>query len=179
MRTVWTDSQGKEHKQVGPLSLIVSSFATVTDARKDVTPDLKPGFSRLMLIDLGNGKNRLGASALAQVYNQIGDTVPDMESAEAVRACYDAMQELVERGLVAAYHDRSDGGVAVTLAEMAMSGGRGVAVNLTGDNALAALYNGELGAVFSKHGVEQSVLCVSLFPMEYFQPILQYTERKD
>lgn len=147
MRTVWTDSQGKEHKQVGPLSLIVSSFATVTDARKDVTPDLKPGFSRLMLIDLGNGKNRLGASALAQVYNQIGDTVPDMESAEAVRACYDAMQELVERGLVAAYHDRSDGGVAVTLAEMAMSGGRGVAVNLTGDNALAALYNEELGAV--------------------------------
>ncbi len=147
MRTVWTDSQGQEHKQVGPLSLIVSSFATVTDARKDVTPDLKAGDSRLMLVDLGKGKNRLGASALAQVYNQIGDTVPDLESPEALRAFYEAMQELVEKGLVRAYHDRSDGGVAVTLAEMAMAGGRGVAVNLTGADALSALFSEELGAV--------------------------------
>ena len=147
MRTVWTDAQGREHKQVGPLSLIVSSFATVTDARKDVTPDLKPGASRLMLVDLGNGKNRLGASALAQVYNQVGDCPPDMESPESVRAFYDAMQELVAQGLVLAYHDRSDGGVAVTLAEMAMAGGRGVAANLTGRDALSALYSEELGAV--------------------------------
>lgn len=147
MRTVWTDSKGAEHKQVGPLSLIVSSFATVTDAHKDVTPDLKPGASRLMLIDLGNGKNRLGASALAQVYNQIGETVPDMESPEAVRAVYEAMQELVAQGLVLAYHDRSDGGVAVTLAEMAMAGGRGVAANLVGQDALSALFSEELGAV--------------------------------
>lgn len=147
MRTVWTDSRGQEHKQVGPLSLIVSSFATVTDARKDVTPDLKPGLSRLMLVDLGNGKNRLGASALAQVYNQIGDTVPDMESPEALRAFYEAMQELVEKRLVLAYHDRSDGGVAVTLAEMAMAGGRGVAANLVGADALSALFSEELGAV--------------------------------
>ncbi|MDO4527236.1 MAG: phosphoribosylformylglycinamidine synthase [bacterium] len=147
MRTIWTDSKGQEHKQVGPLSLIVSSFATVTDARKDVTPDLKPGLSRLMLIDLGNGKQRLGASVLAQVYNQMGDIVPDMDEPKAVRACFEAMQELVEKGLVLAYHDRSDGGVAVTLAEMAMAGGRGVAVNLTGNDPLAALYNEELGAV--------------------------------
>ena len=147
MRTVWTDSQGAEHKQVGPLSLIVSSFATVTDAHKDVTPDLKPGASRLMLVDLGNGKNRLGASALAQVYNQIGDEVPDMESPEAVRSFYEAMQELVAQGLVLAYHDRSDGGVAVTLAEMAISGGRGVAANLVGQDALSALFSEELGAV--------------------------------
>lgn len=147
MRTVWTDSQGREHKQVGPLSLIVSSFATVTDAHKDVTPDLKPGASRLMLVDLGNGKNRLGASALAQVYNQIGDAVPDLESPEALRAFYEAMQELVEKRLVLAYHDRSDGGVAITLAEMAMAGGRGVAVNLVGADALSALFSEELGAV--------------------------------
>lgn len=147
MRTVWTDSKGAEHKQVGPLSLIVSSFATVTDAHKDVTPDLKPGASRLMLVDLGNGKNRLGASALAQVYNQIGEAVPDMESPEAVRSFYEAMQELVAQGLVLAYHDRSDGGVAVTLAEMAISGGRGVAANLVGQDALSALFSEELGAV--------------------------------
>ncbi len=168
MRTIWTDSKGQEHKQVGPLSLIVSSFATVTDARKDVTPDLKPGFSRLMLIDLGNGQQRLGASVLAQVYNQMGDVVPDMDDPKAVRACFEAMQELVDKKLLLAYHDRSDGGVAVTLAEMAMAGGRGVAVNLTGADALAALYNEELGAVLqvaeenaeaveailSKHGVK-------------------------
>ncbi len=147
MRTVWTDSKGQEHKQVGPLSLIVSSFATVTDARKDVTPDLKPGLSRLMLVDLANGKQRLGASALAQVYNQIGDTPPDMEDAALVRKFFEAMQEAIEQKLILAYHDRSDGGVAVTLAEMAMSGGRGIAVNLVGENALAALYNEELGAV--------------------------------
>lgn len=184
MRTVWKDSQGKEHKQVGPLSLIVSSFATVTDARKDVTPDLKPGFSRLMLVDLGNGKDRLGASALAQVYNQIGDTVPDMESAESVRAFYEAMQEMVERGLVAAYHDRSDGGVAVTLAEMAMAGGKGVAVNLTGKDALSALYNEELGAVLqvleenaaeveailTKHGVNGAWIGLT-----QEEPVLQIT----
>lgn len=147
MRTVWTDSKGQEHRQIGPLSLIVSSFATVTDARKDVTPDLKPGTSRLMLVDLAGGRQRLGASALAQVYNQIGDTVPDMEDPLKVRAFYEAMQELVERGLLLAYHDRSDGGVAVTLAEMAISGGRGVAVNLIGADPLAALFCEELGAV--------------------------------
>ncbi len=147
MRTVWKDAEGKEHKQVGPLSLIVSAFATVKDARKDVTPDLKPGGGRLLLVDLGNGKNRLGGSALAQVYNQVGDDVPDMDSPESVRAFYDAMQELVEKGLVLAYHDRSDGGVAVTLAEMAMAGGRGVAVNLVGRDALSALFSEELGAV--------------------------------
>ena len=147
MRTVWTDSRGQEHRQVGPLSLIVSAFATVTDARLDVTPDLKPGVSRLMLIDLGRGKDRLGASALAQVYNQIGDTVPDVADAAALRACFEAMQELVAKRLILAYHDRSDGGVAVTLAEMAMAGGIGVAVNLRGRDVLAALFNEELGAV--------------------------------
>lgn len=188
MRTIWTDSKGEQHKQVGPLSLIVSSFATVTDARKDVTPDLKPGASRLMLVDLGNGKNRLGASTLAQVYNQIGDTTPDMESPEALRAFYDAMQELVEAGLVLAYHDRSDGGVAVTLAEMAMSGGRGVAVNLTGADALSALFNEELGAVLqvaeeyaseveailAKHGVKADWIGL---PQD--EPVLQITVNDD
>lgn len=184
MRTIWTDSKGEEHKQVGPLSLIVSSFATVTDARKDVTPDLKPGFSRLMLIDLGKGKQRLGASVLAQVYNQMGDTVPDMDDPKAVRACFEAMQELVEKELVLAYHDRSDGGVVVTLAEMAMAGGRGVAVNLTGADPLAALYNEELGAVIqvaeenaaaveailAQHGVTAE--CIGLVQDE---PVLQIT----
>lgn len=147
MRTVWTDSQGREHRQVGPLSLIVSAFATVTDARLDVTPDLKAGPSRLLLVDLGNGRDRLGASALAQVYGQIGDTVPDVEDAAALRAFYEAMQELLAKRLVLAYHDRSDGGVAVTLAEMAMAGGVGVAVNLRGRDALSALFSEELGAV--------------------------------
>ncbi|MEG1552064.1 MAG: phosphoribosylformylglycinamidine synthase [Kiritimatiellia bacterium] len=147
MRTVWTDSKGQQHCQVGPLSLIVSAFATVTDARKDVSPDFKPGDARILLVDLGEGKNRLGGSALAQVYNQIGDIMPDLEDADRLRHFYDAMQEIVERELALAYHDRSDGGLVVTLAEMAMAGGRGVAANVPGEEVLSALFNEELGAV--------------------------------
>ncbi|MBP5226858.1 MAG: phosphoribosylformylglycinamidine synthase [Kiritimatiellae bacterium] len=147
MRTVWEDSQGKSHKQVAPLSLIVSAFAPVTDVRKAVTPDLKPGASTLFLIDLSKGKNRLGASALAQVYNQVGDVAPDMDDPLLLKAFFEAVQELVEKGLLLAYHDRSDGGVAVTLAEMAITGGRGVKADLGAGDPLAVLFSEEPGAV--------------------------------
>jgi phosphoribosylformylglycinamidine synthase len=147
MRTVWQDSRGASHRQVAPLSLIVSAFAPVWDVRKTVTPDLKPGASMLILVDLGCGRNRLGASALAQVYNQVGDQAADADDPALVRAFFEAMQELVDDELLLAYHDRSDGGVVVTLAEMAISGGRGVTVALPGEDALAALFSEELGAV--------------------------------
>ncbi len=167
MRTVWKDSKGAEHKQVGPLSAIITAFATVTDVRKDVTPELKPGDSVLLFADLACGKTRLGGSALAQVYSQIGLETPDLESPECLKAFFNAMQELVGAGLVLAYHDRSDGGLAVTLAEMAMAGGRGVMADLPGADPLAALFNEELGAVlqiaagdlpaveavFARHGI--------------------------
>jgi phosphoribosylformylglycinamidine synthase len=149
MRTVWNDSTGRTQRQVSPLSLIVSAFAPVGDVRHTVTPDLKPGASVLLLLDLGAGRNRLGGSALAQVYNQIGDQAPDLDDPALFVRFFAAMQELVERDWLLAYHDRSDGGVAVTLIEMAMAGGRGLAVNLPGParDPLAALFSEELGAV--------------------------------
>ncbi len=147
MRTVWQDSQGASHRQVAPLSLIVSAFAPVKDVRKTLTPDLKPGASTLLLIDLGQGRNRLGASALAQVFNQVGDSAPDATDPALLKAFFEAMQALVADGLLLAYHDRSDGGVVVTLAEMAFTGGQGVKVDLPGKEPLGALFSEELGAV--------------------------------
>lgn len=147
MRTAWKDSAGASHRQLAPLSLIVSAFAPVTDVRKTVTPDLKPGGSRLLLLDLGQGRNRLGGSALAQVYNQVGNRAPDCDDPARLRSFFDAMQELVAAGLLLAYHDRSDGGLAVTLAEMAVTGGCGLRAELSGDDPLAALFSEELGAV--------------------------------
>ena len=173
MRTVWQDSRGTSHRQVAPLSLIVSAFAPVRDVRKTVTPDLKPGASTLLLIDLGKGRNRLGASALAQVYNQVGDTAADADDPLLLRAFFEAVQELVAGGLLLAYHDRSDGGAAVTLAEMAFAGGRGLNAELPGREPLGALFSEELGAVLqvadarldaamgvlSKHGLASADVC--------------------
>jgi phosphoribosylformylglycinamidine synthase len=147
MRTVWQDTQGVSHRQIAPLSLIVSAFAPVKDVRKTLTPDLKPGDSSLLLIDLGKGRNRLGASALAQVYNQAGEGCADADDPVLVRAFFDAMQVLVEQRLLRAYHDRSDGGAVVALAEMAISGGRGLSVTLPGTDPLGALFSEELGAI--------------------------------
>ena len=149
MRTVWQDDAGASHRQTAPLSLIISAFAPVNDVRRTITPDLKPDESLLVLIDLGLGKNRMGGSALAQVYNQVGDQAPDLDTPELFGSFFAAMRQLVEQQLVLAYHDRSDGGLAVTLIEMAMSGGRGLDVNLIGDAAepLAPLFSEELGAV--------------------------------
>ena len=149
MRTVWQDADGASHRQTAPLSLIVSAFAPVNDVRKTVTPDLKPDESLLLLVDLGLGKNRLGGSALAQVYNQVGDQAPDLDDPALFARFFTAMRQLIERQLLLAYHDRSDGGAAVTLIEMAMSGGRGVDVNLFGnpEAPLAPLFTEELGAV--------------------------------
>jgi len=147
MRTVWQDSKGASHRQVAPLSLIVSAFAPVQDVRKTLTPDLKPGASTLLLVDLGRGANRLGASALAQVYNQVGDSSADADDPVLLKAFFDAMQELVAEGLLLAYHDRSDGGAVVTLAEMAFAGGRGMKVELPGKDSLRVLFSEELGAV--------------------------------
>ncbi len=146
MHTTWTDSQGASHKQVAPLSLVVSSFSPVDDVTLTVTPDLKKGASKLVYVDLGHGANRLGASCLAQVYNQLGDEHADAD-AKSVKAFFNAMQKIVAGKLALAYHDRSDGGLAVTLAEMAITGGRGLAATLPDGDALSALFSEEPGAV--------------------------------
>ncbi len=150
MRTMWKDSSGKTERQIGPLSLIVSAFTSVLDVRKTVTAELKPApDSVLLLLDLGRGKNRLGASALAQVYNQVGAVPPDLDSPADLANFFAAIQELVAEGLLLAYHDRSDGGLFVTLAEMAFGAHSGLHAQLdeVGEEPLSALFAEELGAV--------------------------------
>jgi len=130
MRTSWKDSSGKDHKQVSPLSIMVSGFSSVVDVRKTATPDLKSDDSALLLLDLGNGKNRLGGSTLAQVYNQIGNATPDLDDPEKFVGFFNAVQELLANDLLLSYHDRGDGGLAATLAEMSIAGRKGMNVIL-------------------------------------------------
>ena len=150
MHTTWTDSHGEQRKQVAPLSLVVSSFAPVKDVRLTLTPDLKPDgddeVSCLVYVDLSAGEAPLGATALAQVYGQLGDTHADVDAA-LLRRFFNAMQKVVGGRLARAYHDRSDGGIAVTLAEMAITGGRGIVAKLPGGDALEQLFNEQPGAV--------------------------------
>lgn len=154
MRTSWKDSQGQEQKQVSPLSLMVTGFSSVEDVRKTATPDLKSTNSALLLLDLGAGKNRLGGSTLAQVYNQVGNATPDLDDPEKFLGFFNAVQELLAHELILSYHDRSDGGLLATLAEMAIAGRKGMTVlldKLLGERStfdvLSALFAEELGAV--------------------------------
>ena len=151
MHTTWTDSKGEQKKQVAPLSLVVSSFAPVKDVRLTLTPDLKPDgkdeVSYLVYVDLGKkGEAPLGATALAQVYGQLGNTHADADAAK-LKKFFNAMQKIVKGRLARAYHDRSDGGLAVTLAEMAITGGRGIIAKLPDGDALEQLFNEQPGAV--------------------------------
>ena len=150
MKTTW-DEDGEKKSVTAPLSLVISSFARVEDVRKTVTPQLRTdkGASRLLLIDLGERKNRLGATTLAQVYKQLGDKPADVVNVTKLKNFFDAMQALVAERKLLAYHDRSDGGLIITLAEMAFAGNCGVDVDISalGDNDLAVLFNEELGAV--------------------------------
>ena len=150
MKTTWED-QGVKKEVIAPLSLIISAFARVEDVRKTVTPQLRTdaGDTSLIFVDLGLGKNRLGGSSLAQVYKELGTDTPDVENAEQLKAFFDAMQFLIARNKILAYHDRSDGGLFVTIAEMAFAGKTGVTVSLDQldvDN-IKALFSEELGAV--------------------------------
>ena len=146
MHTTWKDSKGEDKKQVAPLSLVISSFAPVNDVRLTLTPDLKPGASKLVYVDLGNGECPLGATALAQVYTQLGNTYADCNAADLKRF-FNAMQKIVREKKALAYHDRSDGGIVVTLAEMAITGGRGIKVELPDGDVLGQLFTEQPGAV--------------------------------
>jgi phosphoribosylformylglycinamidine synthase len=150
MQTVWEEG-GARRSVTAPLSLVVTAFAPVADVSASWTPALETerGPSALLLVDLGRGRDRLGGSALAQVYEQVGDEAPDLEDPAELRRFAAALAELRSTGLVRAYHDRSDGGLAACLLEMAFSSGCGLEISLDarGARLLAALFSEELGAV--------------------------------
>lgn len=157
MRTVWRDG-GEQRSVTAPLSLIVSAFAPVTDIRRSLTPELSrdEGPTELLLVDLGRGKNRLGGSALLQVHGSVGEAPPDLDDPALLKGFFAAIQQLNREGLLLAYHDRSDGGVLVTLLEMAFASAAGLAIRVDalGADALAALFSEELGAVVQVRAVD-------------------------
>lgn len=173
MTTVWKQD-GQAKRVTAPVSLIVSAFAPVTDVRRALTPRLRTdaGDTVLLLVDLGGGKNRLGGSALAQVYEQLGDVCPDLDAPAKLKGFFAAIRALAADGTILAYHDRSDGGLFVTALEMAFAGNVGLDIDLPSDgDGLAQLFSEELGAViqvrsadvdkvlacFIQHGLEGCV----------------------
>ncbi len=161
MKTVWRED-GEEKAVTAPLSLVISAFAPVTDVRDTLTPQLRRDIGDdLILIDLGKGANRLAGSALAQVYKQVGHHPADLDDPQALKAFFGVIQQLNARGMILAYHDRSDGGLFATLCEMAFAGGCGLNVLLDdlGDDPVASLFSEEPGAVIQvRHGDVDEVL---------------------
>jgi phosphoribosylformylglycinamidine synthase len=188
MRTKWED-QGVAKQVTAPLSLVVTAFAAVEDVRRTLTPQLRPdaqaGETELLLIDLGQGRNRLGGSALAQVYGVSGDLPPDVDPAP-LKKFFEAIQALNRDGKILAYHDRSDGGLWATVCEMSFSSHVGVSLNLDGlcydalmsdvdgserfpqiagrvhDRLILALFNEELGAVLQIRRDDRAVVMQTL-----------------
>ncbi len=148
MQTRWRQD-GQDVAVVAPVSLIVSAFAPVTDVRKSLTPQLvNEKDTVLCLVDLADGRNRLGASVLAQCFGIDGGIPPDVDDPTVLTGFFAAIQALNNDGVILAYHDRSDGGLFATLCEMAFAGHLGIDVDLSNnDNPLAALFAEELGAV--------------------------------
>lgn len=131
MKTTWEEG-GESRQVIAPVSLIVTAFAPVADVRQSLTPQLRTdaGDSVLILIDLGRGRHRMGGSILTQVYNQVGESVPDIDQAQDLRTFFVTIRTLAEAGVILAYHDRSDGGLFATVAEMAFAGRTGVSINV-------------------------------------------------
>ena len=150
MQTTWRED-GTEQRTVSPVSLVVTGFARVGDVRRSLTPQLRldRGPSDLWLIDLGGGRDRLGGSALTQVFNRSGGVSPDLEDPARLKALFALVQAANGAGMLLAYHDRSDGGAITTLLEMAFAGHCGLEIHLDGwaEASLRALFNEELGAV--------------------------------
>ncbi|SOB75981.1 phosphoribosylformylglycinamidine synthase [Marinobacter sp. LV10R510-11A] len=154
MKTTWEEDSGEQKSVTAPLSLVISGFAPVTDVSRTLTPQLitDAGETDLILLDLAAGQNRLGGSALAQVYRSVGAVAPDLDDPEDIKAFFAVIQGLNADDKLLAYHDRSDGGLFVTLAEMCFAGHTGVDIKLDGladDSSQFAreLFNEELGAV--------------------------------
>ena len=149
MRTTWRDAGG-DHAVTAPVSLVVTAFAPIGDARDTLTPLLRTGKgpTSLVLLDAGGGRRRLGASVLAQVYGQLGDEPPDV-SPRDLAALFAVVQQARRDGRLLAYHDVGDGGLFATLVEMAFASRCGLEIMLDGIDAPphAALFAEEIGAV--------------------------------
>jgi phosphoribosylformylglycinamidine synthase len=190
MRTQWTDASGTQKKVTSPVSLIVTAFASLADVRGTLTPQLQTqeADTSLILIDLGRGQMRMGGSILAQVLDQTGDQVPDLDDAQDLKNLVQAINALRARGQILAYHDRSDGGLFASVAEMAFAGHVGVSLNVdllvtegdgisdsradVGDSknwatqvsarrdelTLKALFNEELGAVIQVRTADRAAI---------------------
>jgi phosphoribosylformylglycinamidine synthase len=150
LRASWRDDEN-DYQVVAPVSLIVSAFAPVTDVRKHLTPQLQKSeeSTYLLLFDLGQGRNRLGGSCLAQAYNRVGGETADLDDADSLKSFFAAIQELNDRGMLLAYHDRSDGGLFATVAEMMFASRLGVTLTLDGSKQqlLEQLFAEEAGAI--------------------------------
>ncbi|UXH80208.1 phosphoribosylformylglycinamidine synthase [Roseateles amylovorans] len=176
MRTRWSDD-GQTRQVTAPVSLIITAFASLPDVRGTLTPQLQTGDTTLVLVDLGQGRMRMGGSILAQTLNQFGAQVPDLDEPALLKSLVNAVNDLRGQGKLLAYHDRSDGGLFGAACEMAFAGQRGVSLNVdmlvtegdgitdsradTGDSknwasqvsgrreelTLKALFNEELGVV--------------------------------
>jgi phosphoribosylformylglycinamidine synthase len=185
MKTRWQD-QGQTKQVTSPVSLIITAFASLVDVRGSLTPQLNASDdTSLILVDLGKGQHRMGASILAQVLDQAGGDVPDLDDAQDLIKLVNAVNDLRQQGLLLAYHDRSDGGLWATVCEMAFAGQVGVALNVDllvhegdgihdsradhGDSknwaqqvaarrderTMQALFNEELGVVIQVQGSER------------------------
>lgn len=149
MRTRWKED-GEERAVVSPLSLIITALSRVPDVRAHRTPELRlnEGPTSLLLVDLGGGKDRLGASILATVYSRLGELPPNLDDPKLLVRFFDALRELRKKDAILAYHDRSDGGLFTSAVEMAFAGGVGLRIEVpTGRETLPFLFNEELGAI--------------------------------
>ena len=150
MQTSWAN-ENKQYKNTAPLSLVISAFAPINDVNNVITPQLKEkNESILLLIDLGQGQNRMGGSCLSQIYNlRLGGT-PDIEDPELLKRFFNAVTALKSRKLIQAYHDRSDGGLFACVSEMAFAGNMGLDLSFEAaneDELLELLFSEELGCV--------------------------------
>ncbi|KAJ9114996.1 hypothetical protein QFC22_005324 [Naganishia vaughanmartiniae] len=193
MSMKWQDKEGQAQQVTAPLSLIITAFAPVDNVERTWTPELQTsdnqGSTSLVLVDLARGKQRLGGSALAQTFKQLGHEAPDVESPQDIKAFYAAIRTLKTQHpeLVLAYHDRSDGGLFTTIAEMAFAGRCGVESSVDSlpdsKDAIAALFNEELGAVFQVREADLMHFSDSFikagFPTKHIHVVGRVLGRKD
>lgn len=150
MKSVWQDESGKHKSVTSPVSCVITAFAPVDDVTKTVTPELNLEHdSQLMLVDLSGGQQRLACSILAQVYNQVGTQTPDVDDSALLKNGFLALQALIAEGAIAAYHDRSDGGLLAAAVEMAFASRCGLELDVPSGkgDVLSALFNEELGVI--------------------------------